>query len=356
MKISAFYLLLLIISVRLYSQDSLVIWKVQLDRNTSVPTIISGDKYLSSSKDGTVSCLDKNGNIISEYEITGQISSPPIIENEMLIAATNEGDLFTINANTGNITQVIGIGENITSNIVLTDVEYNGETGKAILVGTANGNLYCYDLYTLEQIWSTQTSVDSITSSILASGNNIFFIDIKETLYCVNGTNGLLIWKWKIPVKNSEPLFKTDLIINQNNLYLVSSEGNLHCIDAMLGTEKWKIKKINATGLMRNNKNNLIVPTTKNKLLTISTKSGKVVTEIELYPATKGIIITDLITIDDKIIAGFSNGSVYEIIANHKPKKIFRSGISAIVSLNNVDGNCLVTDYDGNITLLRISE
>ena len=124
----------------------------------------------------------------------------------------------------------------------------------------------------------------------------------------------------------------------------------------MLGTEKWNIKKNNASGLMRNNKNNLIVPTTKNKLLTILTKSGKVVTEISLPDETKEATITDLIIIGKNIIVGFSNGTVYEIKANQKPKEIFRSGISAIVSLNNVDGNCLVTDYNGNITLLRISE
>lgn len=362
MKISAFYLLLLIITVRLYAQDSLVIWQARLDRNTSVPTIISGDKYFCSSQDGVITCLDNNGKILKEYEITGQISSPPIIENEMIIAATNEGDLFILNVNTGNIIQVIGIGENITSNIVLTDVEYYGKTGKAILLGTADGNLYCYDLYTLEQIWSTQTSADSIASSILASGNNIFFIDTKETLYCVNRANGLLIWKWKIPVKNSEPFFKTDLIINQNNLYLVSSDGNLLCIDAMQGTEKWKIKKINALGLIRNYMNNLFVPTTKNKLLTISTKTGKVVTEIELSPETKEEIVIDLIIIGEKIIAGFSNGSVCEIRSEQKEKpswkltEIFRGGSSAIVSLNNIDGNCLVTDSDGNITLLNLSD
>jgi len=369
MKISAFYLLLLIVSVRLYAQDSLVIWQARLDRNTSVPTIISGDKYFCSSLDGVITCLDNNGKIVKEYEITGQISSPPIIENEMIIAATNEGDLFILNVNTGNIIQEIGIGENITSNIVLTDVEYYGKTGKAILLGTADGNLYCYDLYTLEQIWSTQTTADSITSSILPSGNNIFFIDTKETLYCVNRANGLLIWKWKIPFKNSEPLFKTDLVINQNNLYLVSSEGNLICIDAMQGTEKWSIKKINASGLMRSDRNNLIVPTTKNKLLFVSTKAGKVEKEIELAPETKEHRVTELLVMEDNVLVGFENGSVYELSKNKKPVEIFRAANlparlvsddserdakagSRIISLNMINGNFLITSENGLVSLI----
>lgn len=357
MRISAFYSLLLIVSIRLYAQDSLVIWTTQLDRITSVPTIISDDKYFISSQDGAITCLDKNGNILREYEITGQIFSPPLVENDLLVAATFEGDLITLNAITGNPYQVIGIGESITSNILLIDIEQSGVTGKAIVAGTSQGNMYCYNLYTLEQVWINQVTETAINSSIVYSEQKIFFQDTDGTLICVNAKNGSLLWKWNpAGTKPSSP-FKTDLKIINNYLYLISSNGDLYCIDAMLGTEKWSIKKIYASGLIRIiKKNQLVLPTNKNKLLTVSTKTGKVVNEIEFSPETKDETVTDLIIIGDKIITGFSNGSVYEIKSTNHPQEIFRGGSAAIISLNNIDGNCLVTDSDGNISLLNLSD
>ena len=37
-----------------------------------------------------------------------------------------------------------------------------------------------------------------------------------------------------------------------------------------------------------------------------------------------------------------------------KIEKFFRGGFAPIISLTNVDGKCLVTDYDGRFTLLKV--
>ncbi|MCU0364878.1 MAG: hypothetical protein MUE93_04305, partial [Ignavibacteriaceae bacterium] len=104
-----------------------------------------------------------------------------------------------------------------------------------------------------------------------------------------------------------------------------------------------------------NNQNELILPTTKNKISVVSTKLGKVTTEIELPLELRNESITDLIVIKDKILFGFSNGWVYKIKMKQKVEKFFRGGLAPIVSLTNVDGNCLVTDYDGRFTLLKLT-
>ena len=59
--------------------------------------------------------------------------------------------------------------------------------------------------------------------------------------------------------------------------------------------------------------------------------------------------------IGDKIIIGFSDGWVYKIIAKQKVEKFFRNGYAPIISLTEVNGNCLITDYDGKFTLLNPS-
>jgi len=104
-----------------------------------------------------------------------------------------------------------------------------------------------------------------------------------------------------------------------------------------------------------NNKGDLILPTNNNKIVMVSQKLGQVINEIELPLETSEEAITDLVVIGDKMIVGFSDGWVYKIQAKQKAAKIFRSSFAPIVSLTEIDGNCLVTDYDGKFTLLNLS-
>jgi outer membrane protein assembly factor BamB len=194
-----------------------------------------------------------------------------------------------------------------------------------------------------------------IISSIACADNKVLFQDFKGTLYCVSAVNGLLLWYWKPPVLNSNPFYKTDLIVKGNVIYLIDAGGNFRCIDALLGTEKWSIKNIYASGLIKTNNNELLLSTNKNKILIVSTKLGKITNEIVLASETKNEKITDFILIKDKIVAGFSDSSVYEIKKKQKAKFKFLSSLAPVVSLVNVDENCLITDYDGNLTLLKIS-
>jgi hypothetical protein len=139
-------------------------------------------------------------------------------------------------------------------------------------------------------------------------------------------------------------------------LFLVDAAGNLFCIDALLGTVKWDIKNINANGLIRSSgQHELFLPTKKNTVAIVSPKMGKITSEIEFPIELSNESITDFVVIGNNIFVGFSNGWVYKIKLKQKVEKFFRGGLAPIVSLTNVDVNCLVTDYDGNFTLLKIS-
>jgi hypothetical protein len=99
----------------------------------------------------------------------------------------------------------------------------------------------------------------------------------------------------------------------------------------------------------------LIIPTSKNKIFIISPTLGKITTEIDLASETRDEVITDFSSSGDKIFVGFSDGWVYQINQKKKVEKIFRGGTSPIISIINIDGNILVTDYDGKLTLLNSS-
>jgi outer membrane protein assembly factor BamB len=337
------------------------LWSVNIDKTKKTSSIYNSQRIYNVFKDGSVICLNYSGEEQWRFETNERIINPPLIEDDLLVLASDDGDIITLNSKTGNPHQIIGIGERISSGISVIDIEERGDITKAVIVGTVYGNIYCYDLFTLDPIWTQQLTFSgqetSIVSTIVHSDNKIFLVDDKGTLYCFSAVNGMLIWNleaskggWRASV-NAMVSQKE----SEKNIYLIDTAGNLFCIDALLGTAKWNIKNISANGLLRlNNQQELVLPNNNNKVVIVSPKLGKVVSEIELPFETNGEAITDLIVISDKIIIGFSDGWVYKIQLKQKYEKFFRGGLAPVISLNNVDGNCLVSDYDGKFTLLKL--
>jgi len=333
-------------------------WSVRIDKTTREKSICDGEKIFTAFKSGSVICLNSNEKEKWRFETNKRLSGSPSVYKDLLVVASEDGDIFTLNANTGDPYQIIGIGEKITSGVSIIEIDEGGFISQAIVVGTQYGNLYCYDLLTLDPIWTQQLPTMNqniqIASTIAFSKNKIFLQDNFGTLYCFSSVNGMLIWN----IQSSKGGWKsTSNILAKNNLlYFIDEPGNLFCVDALLGELNWKVKSIYANGILSfNEKNELVLPTKKNQALFVSMKSGKVLRQINLPKTTKDEAITDLILVKDKILVGFTDGWVYEITAKKKVDRFFRDGTAPIVSLEDVNGNCLVTDYDGKFTMLNLS-
>ena len=342
-----------VIEEKEFQNSATAIWNIKLQKSIAAIPFINNNKICLTNKYGSIICLDNNGKILWEFETNGTIYSNPIIEKDLVVAATNEGELFTININNGDLFQVIGIGETITSDIAIVDIEYKSMNTKGICFGTAEGNFYCYELYSLELIWWNNGTNKLINSSIISTKGKVLFQDKEGTLYCLSSDNGVLLWKWETKTKVYKPLFKSDLVINNNSIYFLDFDGDLHCIDLLLGTDKWHIRKIEATRVMGLNKlkGELLLHSSKNELLTVSLTKEKVLKKVKLSYALKDEIATDLLSIGKNLFIGFTNGSVYEI--SKTPKNIY-VGFAPIISLDSLNNSLLVTDYNGNLTLLNL--
>lgn len=340
-----------------FVQPGSIVWSVSLDKITRESSVYNTEKIYTAFKNGLVNCLSIAGNELWRFETTKRINISPMIVNDILILTTDDGDIITFNAKTGNPLQIIGVGEKITSGVSFIELVEAGNITKAVVVGTEYGNIYSYDLLSLNPVWTQQLSGMNenlgIISGIVSSNNKIFFCDNKGTLYCLSAQNGMLIWN--IPSSKGGWKLNSNIYVVNNNLYLIDVSGNLFCVDALLGEPKWDLKNIYANGTITvNEKNELILPTKKNNIAIVSTKFGKVISEIEL-PSANAESITDLTLIGSNIIVGYSDGWVYKINSQKKVEKFFRSGSAPIVSLIDINSNCLVSDYDGQFTLLNIA-
>ena len=80
-------------------------------------------------------------------EVLGSVKNNTVLYKDLFLVATNVGDLYSINSNNGEVVQVIGVGENITTDLSLIDLTNNNYKSKAIVFGTDKGNIFCYDIF-----------------------------------------------------------------------------------------------------------------------------------------------------------------------------------------------------------------
>ncbi len=139
-----------------FVQKGSLIWSVSLDKTIRKSSIYNAKNIFTAFKSGTVNCLNDDGTEKWRYETNKRINHPPLISNDLVVVSSEDGDIITLNTNTGEAHQIISIGEKITSGVSIIEIDEAGTKTKAIVAGTQYGNLYCYDLLTLDPIWTQQ--------------------------------------------------------------------------------------------------------------------------------------------------------------------------------------------------------
>jgi outer membrane protein assembly factor BamB len=335
----------------LYKNDLSFEWQMEFGVTNESGILFSGGKLFTSGRNGVIICLNIDGEIIWDYNTNSSIKTNLLRDKDLVIAATIEGDLLTINSNNGDLVQVIGTGETISTRIAMTDIIYKDMKTKGIIFGTTAGNVYCFELYSLEMVWDGYLSEYKISSLIKANDDKIIFQDSKDKVYCISSSNGLLLWEWQAKVKNINPFFITDIISDGTSVYLTDSDGLVHCIDLLLGTENWK-RKVSSSGelSLTSDKKYLITQTTKNDIAFISKLNGKVQKKIKLHDETKDRKLNFIHAEKNDIYMGFDHGIIYRINNMEKVENLLFMGNSPLISFINIsDHNFIVNNLDGRI-------
>lgn len=320
---------------------------------TLSPVISSNQKIYSATVNGRIFCLDDRGKQLWEYNTYGKIYNSIIKDRDLIIAITQGGDIHTINANTGDLFQVIGIGDIVTSDFNLIDISYSDMKTKGIVFGTASGDVYCYELYSLEMVWSNNISEFNITSSPMNSNNKIIFQDSDENYYCINAGNGILVWKWKADVKSGNRLFRSSMNYNNNSVFVTDSDGDVHSIDILLGAENWIKKKAAASGKIFYSKLSLslFVHTNKNKIVVLKESNGRILSEVKLSKELQNTLPSAWLETDSGLIIGFDNGLISLIDTKKNFSELLFTDNAPIISITKTGEKEYVTNnLDGKIT------
>ena len=339
-----------------YSPKVEFIWQKDQKKSFSTSLLVEKNRIYSTSIDGDVSCFDVSGHLIWQVNLGRTIFSRPAIFNDILAVATIEGDLFTINSSNGDVLQTMGINDALTSQLTITEIEYNGEKVNAVIVGTAKGKIYCYELKSLELIWENSSAAQMIETMPLVSQDKVIFGSWDNYLYCINKNSGTLIWKW---TENKNFYYSPAAcfpVSDDKNVFVSTPDKFISAIDLQLGITTWRKQDFNSwesIGISRD-KNKIFVKSMLDKFFIASARDGKLIKEIKVGFSldTMPIQLNDW---NDIIIFGGKNGVVYMIDKSYNVNALFYMGTCRIHSIQYVEGDIFAaSNMDGKIVLFKI--
>jgi outer membrane protein assembly factor BamB len=339
-----------------YSNKVEIPWQKDLKKSYSTSLQVDKNKIFSSAVDGNVSCFDLQGNLVWQNNLGRTIFSRSAIVENILAVATIEGDLITINSSTGEIIQTLGLAEALTSQLMITDIEYNGEMRKAIVAGTSSGKVYCYDLKNLELIWENASATLMIETLPLVIQDKIIFGSWDNYMYCLSKSTGSLIWKW---TENKNFYYSPAAcwpVSDGKNVFVSSPDKFISAIDLSLGTTSWRKKDFNAwesIGISENKKK-IFVKSILDKFYIASASDGKLIKEIKVGYSLD-TMPNQLSDWDENIIFGSKNGTVYLIDKKYNIHPLYFMGTSRIISVQHITNSTFVaSNMDGKIILFQI--
>ncbi|MDP3830639.1 MAG: metallophosphoesterase [Ignavibacteriaceae bacterium] len=261
-----------------------VLWKKELSSTMVHAPIVYKNKIYLSTKNGDIFCYDAKGTQIWKYHVNGTIVSRLAAEDDLIIAATIEGDLLTINANDGKVVQIIGITEPITSQITVGLIPIGGEKYYGILFGTAEGKLYCYELSTLDLIWENSNATGMIETRPLIISDRVVYGSWDGYMYCIDLKSGMLNWSWSENTNFYYSPAASVPVTDGKNLYVPTPDKFVSAVDLLLGRTIWRKNDFAAWESIGINSsyNHLYVKSMSDKFYVVNPKDGRRIKEINL--------------------------------------------------------------------------
>lgn len=338
-------------------QDSSLqkVWEINNNSLSTTNILTSPNWFYFISDSGLIYCYDFAGKEKWTTEVLGITSNNSVLYKDLLLAATVEGDLYSINSNNGEILQVVGIGENITTDLAIIEITTANSKTIGVVLGTSEGNIFCYDAFTFELLWGKNISQSPIISKPLVEKDKVIFLNNNSSLYCINSKSGSLIWKYESSDKQSFSA-KDFPISDGKNIYSLSSDGKLFAFDLLLGKKTWSS---NAKGVL----NQFYISSDKQKLflmdnnglITIYTaKNGKAIGTIDFK---KSELFSFIIAENDgNTLVGLSDGSLFTFDSKFSSRELISPTQIPITSINvfNED-EFLIKDINGKITFYKIN-
>src|ERR1035438_3570367 len=335
-----------------YSAD--ILWQKDLQKKIYAPVLVTVDKIFTASFNGEINCYDLDGNLIWTHQLDRTVLSGFVREKDLVLIGTYEGDLFSLNANNGNVVQVIGVGEPITSQLVTADVHYNDIDTKGVAAGTSNGSVYFYEIYSFELIWMNNSSKEMIETKPLVLKDKILFTARDSYLYNIDLNSGVLNWKWS--ARNSSNL--SSPVTNGKFIFVSSPDKNITAIDLLQGTQAWRKNEHRGHESLNISSDNkkLLIKSLSDYFIIADASTGKGDKKIKC-PFGNDPDPSSILEINNEYLFGTGDGTIYHIDKTFRCTPVIYLGNARITTLQSVGDNLIAAaNCDGKIVLFKLKQ
>ena len=228
-------------SIQSYNvMNASVNWQRDLDFIQSSP--VGDDNFVyTASTSGSVYCLDAStGNVKWTYKSNAEhvkalnekfnpnrfFNSPVIIGNNLMVGGT-DGNMYSIDVNSGNLLWKIQTGASIFCDASAFD--------NKLFFGSDDMNFYCTDM-TGNILWKKSMNTKFVANSTFYNGN-VIIPGIDGYVYSLKISDGSLNWKFETKGAIWAPPFLQD-----NKIFIGSYDKNFYCLNADDGKELWRFE------------------------------------------------------------------------------------------------------------------
>ena len=331
------------------------LWQQNISSTMLSDLIADGSNIIATTESGKIFCYDTTGRKVWEYDSKETIVGKPVVSSNYIAVATLRGDLISLNSKTGELIQTIGIGEPLTSQLITTKVEYNGNMTTGVIVGTSTGSLYCYSLDTFEMIWENHSAKGLIRTLPLIKEHRLFYGSQDGFLYCVDDRTGVLYWKWNAGNDFYTAPAVCPPLSDGDAIYISTPDKYVSKIDFLLGITKWRkdLQSWESLALSSNEKT-LIVKSISNNIIFASTRNGRKEKVVNLKYGFD-LDPTQPLEWKGNYLIAAENGNVYLIDKRYKSKPLLFLGNCRLNSVINVKDNIFaVSNMDGKIICFKL--
>ncbi|MDA3861446.1 MAG: PQQ-binding-like beta-propeller repeat protein [Melioribacteraceae bacterium] len=313
---------------------------------------------------GLVSCFNIQGKLLWDYDTFGDITGKPSIVGNKFIVSTVQGELTILDAQNGDQIETIGFDEYLIAPPVIYDhkgaknfiIPKHTKSNSAVILASASGKIYSYDLETLQELWTNEEATDMIEVAPMVLGNQIIFGSWDTHLYSIDANSGTTIWKWQ----GNESFYYSPAackpVTDGKYLYFTTPDKMVYAVDLRQGTTKWKKKEYNAwesVGISKNGKR-LFIKSVEDKFHIISAKNGNLIKTVNVNYGLDTMPITP-IEWNDRVVFSSKDGNIYRINKKYRDKSVLFLGTSRVHSVQKIDKKRLMaSNMDGKIVIFNI--
>ncbi len=339
------------------------IFKNLLNLNSSTDSKILPYKnnLILSDLNGSISSYNPDFTLKWQFKVQGSLLCPPMIAGNRLIAATTLGEIFIIDPDTKTEIQSIGTNCEIVSSLMI--IQYNGNkellipksgnSKEALVFAASSGELYCYDLETLQELWINNDSNSPLTGNIIYSGNKLVFKNYDGKIICIDTRTGLLNWRWGY--KDIIADTHTGLAYNGKQVITLTDNQAVNGIDILLGVSEWQTEENNISDFsLLPGKQDTIAALSNKNITFYDSKKGTEIKSIKLKEKNIiSILKTDGST--DRLFFLSDENDLFTLEKEKSLRKIGNTGSVSIVSIiNNMKNGFYLLNYDGQLQNMAI--